>query len=1056
MTDLITRVCDNAVLERDATIRERDAMQAYIATLKNSRSWRVTKPLRIALQWLRYGSAQRELELQDFLQPVADMCVDALPVAVVPQLQPESDVAADRFDILCFANIDWSARFQRPQQLMSQFARNGYRVFYIVPSRTAAPGQAYSSTEVMPGVYEIALQAHVLGDCYGKRISDENVEAYSQAIDELARDFRIKTAVSVVHLAFWYPLALRLRRTFGWKMQYDCMDDWVDFPGIGNELLTEERRLVAEADLVTVTAAVLYEKWASHTSNCQLLRNGVDFEFFERNCKPNNLLAEIERPLIGFYGGLAEWVDLQLIAAIADQRPDWNFVLIGDIFVKDLAGLDSKQNVHLLGRKPYEQMPLYLYRFDVCLIPFRLYNVTHAVDPVKFYEYISAGKPVVSVPLEEMQGYAEFVYFANGADEFIEQIERALAETDLQLGAERVALARLNDWHKRFEDNLCALKALHAKVSVIIVTYNNVELTQRCIESLLRNTTYSNYELIIVDNASSDDTRNYLRYLNRNHDNITIILNDANLGFAAANNQGLKLATGEYLLLLNNDTVVPKGWLDPLLRHLQNPQIGLVGPVTNAVGNEAKIEIDYTDIEGMDAFADAYTRGHRGRSFDIAMLAMFCVAMRREVFEKIGFLDERFGIGMFEDDDYSRRIQAAGLRTICAEDAFIHHYGQASFKKLIESGEYQAIWDRNQAYFESKWGNWKPHVLRGEAPEPAQAPAALPEKMQEQTALEIPFYAKTLLESSKQVTADHWSENMAGSDAFSADVYWLAVPAVQERHRRKMTAGLDYASWVSYCLGEFLGSQTASTRMLSIGCGAGALERELYRLNAFEQCDAMDISAAALEVARTEAQALGASSIRYLLCDIEQSSLPHSYYDAVWFNGSLHHIRELEQVCQRVCSSLKPGGWLFFNEYVGANHFAFDEQQRAAIRHAFGLIPEHLRRSFVTGSFGQVQEIVPLPDPLEVIKVDPSEAVRSADILDVVREHFDIHALNLSGGSLLQFLLHGIAGNFRQDDPQSICVLQMLFDIEDALIESGTLASDFVVVAATPKVRDEA
>lgn len=301
----------------------------------------------------------------------------------------------------------------------------------------------------------------------------------------------------------------------------------------------------------------------------------------------------------------------------------------------------------------------------------------------------------------------------------------------------------------------------------------------------------------------------------------------------------------------------------------------------------------------------------------------------------------------------------------------------------------------------------------------------------------------------KQVTADHWSENMAGSDAFSADVYWLAVPAVQKRHQQKATAGTGYPGWVQYCLGEFLGTHAPAERMLSIGCGTGTLERELYQLKAFQHCDAMDIAPAALEVAKAEALAIGASTIEYLLADIEQLELPANHYDAVWFNGSLHHIRELETVCQRVRHSLKPGGWLFFNEYVGANHFGLGDEQRAAISHAFDLIPERFRRSFVQGSFGQTQPIAPLPDPVEVAKVDPSEAVRSADILRVVDAHFEIRALNPCGGSLLQFLLHGIAGNFRQDDPHSMRILQMLFDIEDGLIESGALTSDFVIVAAT-------
>ncbi|EQM70303.1 glycosyltransferase [Pseudomonas tohonis] len=701
-------MADNDIrFERDLAIRERDTALRHLAELRNSSSWRITRPLRAFIHLLRFGSTHiAEPDLQSHF-------TSALPSHPAASGSASAPVDAEgRLDILCFANIDWTARFQRPQQLMSQFARAGYRVFYIVPSRKPPSGQPYDCTEVAPGVWEVALQCAKIGDCYSRAIAAQTQADYEQAIAALVNEMRIRTAASVVHLSYWTPLVLKLRDEYGWKIQYDCMDDWEDFPAIGAPLLDQERALVAQADLLSVTASVLQEKWQGENDNCLLLRNGVDFEFFERHCVPNDLLESLERPVIGFYGAIAEWLDLPLLAQIADARPDWNFVLIGDIFVDDLAGLDSKHNVHLLGRKPYGQMPLYLYRFDVCLIPFRLYNVTHAVDPVKFYEFISAGKPVVSVPLDEMRHYERFVYFADDAASFIEKIQLALDETDLRHPQERVALARENDWRQRFEANQAALVGLYPKLSIVVVTYNNVALTRGCIDSLIRDTTYPNYELIIIDNASSDDSRNYLRFLARTRKNVRIQLNDHNLGFAAANNQGLEMADGQFLLLLNNDTVVPKGWVDPLLRHLEDPAIGLVGPLTNAVGNEAKIEVDYTDLQQMEVFAERRTRPHRGQCFDIPMLAMFCVAMRRDTFEKIGPLDEAFGIGMFEDDDYSRRIQAAGLRTVCAEDAFIHHYGQASFKKLIASGEYQALWDRNQAYFESKWGAWKRHQPR--------------------------------------------------------------------------------------------------------------------------------------------------------------------------------------------------------------------------------------------------------------------------------------------------------------------------------------------------------
>ena len=699
---------DAALAQRDAAINERDIALAQVDFLQNTRSWRFTRPLRALLRVMRYGfGATHELP-----EPVA-----ATGYPAAPQPLPSPGVEADfatkgRLDILCFANIDWAARFQRPQQLMAQFASNGHRVFYIVPSSLPEEGQLYRLTWVAPNIFEVALQREAQAAYYEKVVTPENHQALLHALAALVADMQIRTALSVVHIAYWSPVALSLRAVHGWRVHYDCMDDWDGFPNIGEQLLNEEKALVVQADLVTVSAALLYQKWCAHNPRCMLVRNAVDFDFFRQHCFANDLLSGLVGPVIGYYGALAQWLDYPLLAALADRRPEWNFILVGDIFVDDLAGLEHKSNVQLLGRKPYAQMPLYLDHFDACLIPFRLYNVTHAVDPVKFYEYISAGKPVISTPLAEMSIYEDLLYFATGIDEFIEQIERALAERDLALYKRRVELARANDWKDRFNSLQRAIAGLYEKVSIVLVTYNNLSLTIQCINSVLRNTSWPNYQLIVIDNGSQDGTADYLERLRNEVPTAKVILNPDNRGFATANNQGLREADGDILLLLNNDTIVPGGWLDPLVMHLREPSIGLVGPVTNAVGNEAKIEISYTDIQQMQAFADRYTGAHKGRSFDIQMLAMFCVAFRRGILEEVGYLDEAFGIGLFEDDDYSRRVQAAGYRTVCAEDSFIHHYGQASFRKLIASGEYQALWDKNQAYFESKWGAWQAHVQR--------------------------------------------------------------------------------------------------------------------------------------------------------------------------------------------------------------------------------------------------------------------------------------------------------------------------------------------------------
>ncbi len=626
--------------------------------------------------------------------------------------QTVSQVISAQLDVVCFANIEWSARYQRPQHLMSQFAKNGYRVFYIIASKHPPANVAYMIDKVAENIYEICLHVGSIQNFYNEMMERQNQFDFLSSLAKLIKDHRIKTALSVVHLPYWTPLALELRDRYGWKILYDCMDEWIDFPNIGKALIEQEEILVRQSDLVTVTASLLYDKWSPVARHCVLIRNAVDYKFFREHCSPNSLLDDMARPIIGYYGALAEWVDFELLSFLAEARPNWNFVLIGDVFVNDIAGLDKMQNVFMLGRWPYADMPRFLYHFDVCLIPFKLNNVTHAVDPVKFYEFVSAGKPIVSVPLKELKIYDDYIYFADQLEDFLKQTEIALIENNFDSFNKRIELAQQNDWSNRFDTILSSIDELYKKVSFIIVTYNNCNLTHLCVESIFRNTTYPNYEIILVDNASSDDTRNYLRYLSRISDRIKVILNDKNFGFAKANNQGLKIATGEFLVLLNNDTVVPRGWLDPLLKHLENPDIGLVGPVTNSVGNEAKIDIDYQSLDEMEFFADRHTNAHAGKAFDIAVLAMFCVVMRRNVFEDIGFLDEKFGIGMFEDDDYSNRIREKGLRVVCAEDAFVHHFGQAAFKKLIETGEYQKIWANNQAYYEEKWGKWEAHTHR--------------------------------------------------------------------------------------------------------------------------------------------------------------------------------------------------------------------------------------------------------------------------------------------------------------------------------------------------------
>jgi GT2 family glycosyltransferase len=248
-----------------------------------------------------------------------------------------------------------------------------------------------------------------------------------------------------------------------------------------------------------------------------------------------------------------------------------------------------------------------------------------------------------------------------------------------------------------------ALKEDYGLTSIVIVTHNQVGYTRQCIDSI-RERTDEPYELIVVDNGSTDGTVEWLKALreevigeSRGRDaesaksksqrsdrngplGVTVITNSDNRGFPAAANQGIAAATGRQILLLNNDTVVTTGWLKRMLRALySHPRIGLVGPLSNNVSGTQQVTVRYEDLEGLDGFAWDWAKTRDRIVSDTDRLIGFCLLIRREVIDKIGTLDERFGIGNFEDDDYCVRAMDAGYRLVIARDAFVHHFAGRTF-----------------------------------------------------------------------------------------------------------------------------------------------------------------------------------------------------------------------------------------------------------------------------------------------------------------------------------------------------------------------------------------
>lgn len=222
------------------------------------------------------------------------------------------------------------------------------------------------------------------------------------------------------------------------------------------------------------------------------------------------------------------------------------------------------------------------------------------------------------------------------------------------------------------------------ETSIIIVSHNGLrETTAPCLESIFKYGAGCDFEVIVVDNKSSDDTPAYLNNMMKDEPRLKCIFNKSNRGFAGGNNDGLRIASGSYLILLNSDCIVTKDWIEGLTALLtHDPVIGLVGPVSNSVGNEQRIFTTSITPELIIEEGQTWVSNSLGGRFETEMLGFFCVALRRDVLDHVGFLDESFGLGFYEDDDYCMRVRHAGYKLICAEEVFVYHRGGGSFSLM--------------------------------------------------------------------------------------------------------------------------------------------------------------------------------------------------------------------------------------------------------------------------------------------------------------------------------------------------------------------------------------
>ncbi len=367
------------------------------------------------------------------------------------------------------------------------------------------------------------------------------------------------------------------------RIVYDLTDDWAAFETDPARRAAVQRRiesLGAKAELVLACSRDLERSARSWSENVRYLPNAVDAP--SAVADPPDDVGSLPRPRLGYVGTLhASRLDVELLARMAALRPAWSFVLLGPnaLPASDSERLLGASNVHYLGVRPHAAVRSYLEALDVCLVPHLVTPFTRSLDPLKLYEYLAAGRPVIATPAGNTTGLEQHVAVAATAEEFIAEAERAMAADGPGRTAARRSAVAAATWEARAGEVETALGvspgiARDGGIDIVVVNYNTRDLLERCLLSVEAQSEVG-VHTIVVDNGSRDGSTELVR---KRFPGVQLIGLGANVGFARANNIAFDQCGGEYVLLLNSDAFLQPGALSELLAARgRHPRAGAIG-----------------------------------------------------------------------------------------------------------------------------------------------------------------------------------------------------------------------------------------------------------------------------------------------------------------------------------------------------------------------------------------------------------------------------------------------------------------------------------------------
>lgn len=353
--------------------------------------------------------------LADYVQQGPSDSSQDLASPKVPQINPP--------DLICFSHLRWDFVYQRPHHLLSRAARDR-RVFVLEEP-------VFSNGSMRMELRECAENLFIVVPYLPEGLQSE------VAVDAVMREMtdRFIAERNINDYVLWYYTPMALSFTQHLKpvaTVYDCMDELSAFKGASPRLRAREQQLFGQTDLVFTGGQSLYEAKRSQHKAVYAFPSSIDHAHFEQARAGIEEPADqknIPHPRLGFFGVIDERFDVELLARVAEQRPDWQFVMIGPVVKIDPATLPQRQNIHYLGSKNYQQLPAYLAGWDVALLLFARNEATRFISPTKTPEYLAAGKPVVSTSIRDVvqpYGAHKLVKIADKPDEFIRAVEEVL------------------------------------------------------------------------------------------------------------------------------------------------------------------------------------------------------------------------------------------------------------------------------------------------------------------------------------------------------------------------------------------------------------------------------------------------------------------------------------------------------------------------------------------------------------------------------------------------------------------------------------------------------